>query len=244
VHNDEMLTKGIASAGRLESYFRGFAEKLPSIGFPADGVSRLFGAKTLEEQAVIWQELDTPAVEKLFHSHFGKETQAKEGRSAEHLQHVEAETITVQLLARLRRMVGDVLCAENFYFRRFFDHSAPTAGSPYLLEENYARLRSLLPRVTFRTQTLQDAIASVEEGHFKKVYVSDIFEYFSLPDAHGLMETFAAAMPAGGRLAYWELYLDRPPSGEGSLQRDDKSAYTAMPDRNFFYRGFHVLTKK
>jgi len=137
-----------------------------------------------------------------------------------------------------------VLCAENFYFRRYLDHSAPTAGSPYLLEENYARLRTLASRVTFRTHTLQDALATVAAGHFNKVYVSDIFEYFSLPDAQSLMETFAAAMPSGGRLAYWELYLDRPPSADSLFEVDDKSDYTKMHDRNFFYRGFHILKKK
>ncbi|KAL1499301.1 hypothetical protein AB1Y20_011509 [Prymnesium parvum] len=245
--HEETLKKGIAGSGRLETYFRAFSEQLPSLGWPSDAIPRLFAAKSIDAQLKLWQTLCTPRFEAAFRKHFARETQAEHGRSEQQLHHVDkAEDISATLLERLKRMLQQSLCAHNFYFRRFIDAAAaePAAGAPYLLEENYARLRQLLPRVTVRTQTLQEAVAEVGAGRFDKVYISDIFEYMELSDAHALAETFASVMPSGGRLAYWELYLARPPSPHGSFVLDTTSKASRMTDRNFFYRGFHVLQKK
>eukprot|EP00316_Scyphosphaera_apsteinii_P015760 CAMPEP_0119334580 /NCGR_PEP_ID=MMETSP1333-20130426/87615_1 /TAXON_ID=418940 /ORGANISM="Scyphosphaera apsteinii, Strain RCC1455" /LENGTH=401 /DNA_ID=CAMNT_0007344909 /DNA_START=79 /DNA_END=1284 /DNA_ORIENTATION=+ len=242
--HDEILSKGIASTGRLETYFRRFVEMLETKGiWPSDGVPRLFAAQTITQQLKVWDELCTPRFEEVFLKYFARETQAKEGRSAQQLQYVRANVAETQLV-QLKKMLTKNRCADNFYLRRLFDYRTPTAGAQYLELKSYARLRQLIPRVTLRVQSLQDAIKCTDDKPFTKICASDIFEYMSMSDAQTTMETFAAAMPSGGRLAYWELYNERPPMAEGSFEVLDESEVLTARDRNMFYRSFKVLRKK
>jgi S-adenosylmethionine-diacylglycerol 3-amino-3-carboxypropyl transferase len=83
------------------------------------------------------------------------------------------------------------------------------------------------------------------DGTFSKANLSNIFEYMSQDLANRLFELFAEKMRDGGRLAFWNLFVERGVSKEthGLARCEAESKRLASRDRAWFYEAFHVVQK-
>ena len=100
-----------------------------------------------------------------------------------------------------------------------------------------------MPRFHIATQGIDSPIDDHEDGYYSKANLSDLFEYLSDEETEGLLRRMASKMRPGGRLAYWNMLVDRkrPDSLSDLLQPHPELAHRLwQKDRNPFYRGFVV----
>jgi len=243
--NTWMLAHGVERTGRLDRFIADFQRLHVSRIHSRALIDRLFATTDLaERQRLVDHELLTPEFTRAFLAYFSRESIAGGGRHPTQFRYVDDVDVAAWFLARLRWVCTALPVRGNFYLERFLrgDAANPAWRAPYLRPEHYDRLRSLVDRVEIVTADLQSYLDEQPEP-FTRAALSDVFEYMS-PDA--TVQLFAAlvrAMPAGGRIAYWNLFVPR--QSPGSLRDRVRplphlSRALRRRDRAWFYSAFHV----
>lgn len=241
------LAEGVVNAGRLERYFRGFQDEHLSRLVAPDVIQRLVSFDDPAAQGAFFDAaVASPAFREAYVAYFGQENLAQRGRDPAQFRHVTEGDVGTVFFNRLRSLCHRVSIAQSPYMTYFFTGRLPADAHrvAYLRRENHARLRSLLPRLSVEVTELGAYLDRQPEGAFSKANLSDIFEYMSDGDAQALMGHLAARMRPGGRLAYWNLLVDRSSVSCGGVPhlrhlRDAAVALHAQ-DRIFFYGAFHI----
>jgi NADP-dependent 3-hydroxy-3-methylglutaryl-CoA reductase len=242
----ELLREGIVHSGRLERYFHGFQREYLSRLHSKETIARLLSFDEVREQALYFDDvIATPEFCAAFRSYFGRENLQTRGRDPAQFRYVSAEDVGSEFLRRLRALCGRTLLGSSPYMTYFFTGRVAAAAHrvPYLRAENYARLRSLLPRVRLVVSDLRAYLEAQPEGAFSKANLSDIFEYMSASDSGVLLQILGERIRAGGRIAYWNLLVERS-SQQHRVPRlknlHEESRRLHDRDRLFFYQAFQV----
>lgn len=241
----ELIRDGVAHQGRLERYMASWRREHRPRVWPDELLERLFTPQPLEAQRRLWrEEARTPDfIASLLH-YFGREMLAT-GRSEAQLRHVAAGDTGRAFLARLDRACATQSIAHNPYLWMLLrgEVGPLEQATAYLRPENFDRLRGLLDRLEVRTVELEQVLLEQPAGAFNKANLSDIFEYMSPELSDALFEVIAARFRPGGRIAYWNLLVDRhrPAHLAGRITRHtDRAAALLARDRAWFYGAFHV----
>ncbi|OIP38284.1 MAG: hypothetical protein AUK47_12220, partial [Deltaproteobacteria bacterium CG2_30_63_29] len=242
------LQEGVFMNGRLEQYFRGFQTKhLPEL-WPADLVARLFDAPELASQARLFEsEAFTPEFQERFRWYFGRQMMGSRGRDPAQFKYVdEADDVGAAFLLRFHRACTELPLRGNFYLERFLTGAIRDLehGPRYLHPAEFERLRGLVDRVELRTAELE---ALPHEAQFTKAVLSDALEYLSQEAAERLFVSLAEQLRPGGRLAYWDLLVERPVAGIAAdrfLPLSARARALWLRDRAWFYRGFHLYERR
>eukprot|EP00941_MAST-03F_sp_MAST-3F-sp1_P003804 g3804.t1 len=261
------MDQGVAHCGRLEKYFREYRETCrPS----RELMQPIWEATTLEERKFAFNKAFTEDAIKKFKQYYGQSNQANNGRSDAQMRYVgEGETksgvkrlggINGQSIAdflwnRLEsQLVGENAeknLRKNPYIELFLFSDELTNiqnnAPPYLLPENYEKLRKLTApsanRFELRTTTLEDLLTEMGSNSIDKYNLSDIFEYMSVEDTNKVFLLLYKCARDGARVAYWNLYLRREPAMDKSIAGNWKAIEEAdllWPDRCFQYSAFKV----
>jgi S-adenosylmethionine-diacylglycerol 3-amino-3-carboxypropyl transferase len=240
------LSGGVLASGRLEAFFRGFhAEVLPKV-HPPEAIERLLAMTDPDAQARLFErELGSPAMRSAFTSYFTRERLANEGRDPRQMLYVEAMDVAGFFWERFRWVLTSLPARSNFYVHSFLTgrYRDASAVPPYLLCENHARLRALLPRIAVELADVEGALSDRPAGAFSKASFSDLFEYLSDEATDALFETIGARLRPRGRACFWNLLVPREP---GEVARARLRPLRALADalyardRSWFYRAFHV----
>eukprot|EP01137_Pigoraptor_chileana_P019720 Opistho-2@81131 len=242
-----LIGSGIAYSGKLERFFRGFA------------VGPLLEHVTREQIEHIWSQPDvatqaaavdaSPLVSDAFRAafvkYFGREAIQSEGRDPAQFKYVNKGDVGGYFYDRFLYTMRNVQLRGNPYMEIFLTTTQRdlSLSVPYLKPENYSRLRSLLPRITVVTDTIEGYLAKFPAGKFNKANLSDIFEYMSEDAGDALSTALAKHFRIGGRLAFWNLLAPREPSvGLRGILKPHRELATKLwnGDRAFFYSAFHV----
>ena len=242
----EILQDGIVHSGRLEKYLHGFVREHLSKIHAAPVISRLLSFSDPTDQARYFDDvIATPEFCLAFRGYFGRENLQTRGRDPAQFRYVSAEDVGAEFLRRLRALCSRTLLGKSPYMSYFFTGKVVGAADrvPYLHPENYARLRSLVSRVKVEVTDLGAYLLAQPEGTFSKANLSDILEYMSSDEAGLLLQTLGERMRVGGRIAYWNLLVDRS-SQQHRVPRlrhlHDESRRLHDRDRIFFYQAFQV----
>ena len=243
--NTWILAHGVERAGRLDRFIGDFQRNHIARLHPPELIDRLFATTDLNaRQRLIDEQLLTPAFISAFLAYFTRDSLAGHGRHPAQFRYVDEIDVAGWFLARLRWACTSLPVRGNFYLERFLrgDRAEPEWRAPYLRPENYERLRRLVSRVEIVTGDLESYLAE-QPGMFTRAALSDVFEYMSPEATEGLFAALADAMPAGGRLAYWNLFVPResPESLRDRIQPLPRlSRALWRRDRAWFYSAFHV----
>jgi S-adenosylmethionine-diacylglycerol 3-amino-3-carboxypropyl transferase len=237
------IASGIQQCGRLEKYMAAFRKV--HLAPLAEAIRALLAARTLDEQAAAFAKIATPELAAAVSKHFNRETMAETGRDPSQFRFVDNVDVANYLWHRFRWACTELPVRGNFYLERFLtggvaDHAY---GPPHLAPKNYAKLRSLVGRVTVVTGGVDDVLRELPVGGLDKAGLSNIFEYLSPEQTDGLMAQLAGKLRQGGRFAYWNLLVDRrsTPALHDRLRPLDAQA-TALHkrDRSFLYNAFRL----
>jgi S-adenosylmethionine-diacylglycerol 3-amino-3-carboxypropyl transferase len=243
--NTWMLAHGVERAGRLDQFIGDFHRYHVARLHPTELIDRLFSTRDLaERQRLVDRELLTPEFVRAFLKYFTRESLAVRGRHPAQFQYVEEVDVAEWFLRRLRWVCTALPVRGNFYLERFLrgERREPSSRPPYLQVENYERLRALVPRVQVVTADLESYLAD-RPAPFTKAGLSDVFEYMGPQETEDIFGALAEAMPRGGRLAYWNLFVAResPASLQDRIRPLPRLSHALWRrDRAWFYSAFRV----
>lgn len=232
--------KGLSFQGRLEQYFAFFRENILKQIWKPDFMKALLRATTLEEQTALLKEHgNMDLLQKAVALHFGREGLTK-GRSETQMKYVTRENIGEKLFAQFSQTLATNLITEN-HFLHLFLVGKPAADDfrPAIYQAaNFSHLQSQIDKLQVVNSDLESFLQNSPQD-FSKMNLSDIFEYLSPDHTAQLFKKLADKMPAGGRLAYWTLLVDR--HAPNFFQPIDGLELPA--DRLWFYDRFFALEK-
>ena len=240
-----MLAHGVERTGRLDRFIGDFQRNHVARLHRPELIDRLFATRDLiARQRLVDTELLTPEFIREFLAYFTRDSLAGRGRHPAQFRYVEELDVAGWFLARLRWACTALPVRGNFYLERFLrgDRAEPAWRAPYLRPENYERLQALVSRVEVVTGDVESYLAA-QPAAFTRAALSDVFEYMSPAMSERLFGALADAMPAGGRLAYWNLFVPResPASLRDRIRPLDRlSRALWRRDRAWFYSAFHV----
>jgi S-adenosylmethionine-diacylglycerol 3-amino-3-carboxypropyl transferase len=134
--------------------------------------------------------------------------------------------------------VTDLDPAANPYVQWILAGRHTTALPLALRPEHFETIRANLDRLEWRRAALRDYLAGQPAETFDRYNLSDIFEYMSEGDCHQLLEALAERGKGGGRLVYWNLFVERS-RPEHLAQRlrplPELAATLHAQDKAFFY---------
>jgi S-adenosylmethionine-diacylglycerol 3-amino-3-carboxypropyl transferase len=243
--NTWMLAHGVERTGRLDQFIGDFHRYHVARIHPKELIDRLFSTRDpLDRQQLVDRELLTPEFIRAFLTYFTRESLAGRGRHPTQFQYVERTDVAEWFLRRLRWACTALPVRGNFYLERFLrgECADPAWRAPYLQPENYERLRALVPRVQVATTDLESYLAD-RPAPFTKAALSDVFEYMSQREAANTFAALSDAMPRGGRLAYWNLFVPResPVSLRDRIRSLPRLSHALWRrDRSWFYSAFRV----
>ncbi len=244
--NSSLLEYGLVHCGRLEKYFRVFQEKF---------IQPLVSDETMEKflaqdgggfQNEFFQTVFAePNFVTTFKQYTSRDMIAEHGRDESQFKFVEVEDVGQYFYDRFKFVCTDLPTRHNFYmeFLMLSKYRDLDYGPAYLKPSNFNKLKELMPRFHVVTKGLDACLDDFDPGHYSKANLSDLFEYLSEEQTEGFMRKLATGMRKGGRLAYWNLLVDRqrPESLAELLTPQTEEAHRLWKrDRAFFYSAFHL----
>ena len=231
------IRQGIGEAGSFEQYFTLFRSCVLPFIHPMERVERLLRGGAQDQREDFYRrEWDTWRWRLLFRLFFSRFVMARVGRDPGYFRYVDGG-VARRFLERARLALTELNPADNPYLQWILT-GRHTATLPYALRpENFEPIRANLDRLEWRCCAIEDFLYTCEEGTIDRYNLSDVFEYMSVDEYHGLLERVVRAGRRGGRLAYWNMLVERRrpdrmadrlrPLTELArrLQREDKASF-------------------
>jgi S-adenosylmethionine-diacylglycerol 3-amino-3-carboxypropyl transferase len=241
------LGAGVLNVGRYERYLTAFRGLLRLI-HGRRRIERLVGMSSLEKQRRFYdEEWDSRLWRAFFRVFFSRTVLGMGGLDPAFFTYVKGiGSFGDHFREQARHVLVDLPVTDNYFVaqiclgRYVNERSVP----PYLLAENYPRLRRAVSRIQIVTDEMGSFLKSLPADSVDRFNFSNIFEW--VPEAgfrEMLQEAFRVSRP-GGRLCYRNLLVRRrlPASLQPSLQVDRAlSERLLSEDRSFVYSHFEVV---
>jgi S-adenosylmethionine-diacylglycerol 3-amino-3-carboxypropyl transferase len=237
------VLRGIGHAGRFERYFTVFRACVLPLIHPKDRVDRLLqGGPRERREALYRDEWDTWRWRLLFRMFFSRVVMARLGRDPTCFRYVDGH-VAGRLIERVRHGLTVLNPVENPYLQWILT-GRHGAALPYALRpENFDRIRDGLDRLEWRCGPVEDFLEACDDGAIDRFNLSDVFEYMSVDRYHELLERVLRAGRRGGRLAYWNMLVERRrPAHLADRLRPSTELSRRLHERDkaFFYAAFIV----
>ena len=237
------VDNGIGGAGKFEQYFRLFRKCVMPLVHPRHRIRTLLHSKSNEERVTFYeQQWNTWRWRLLFRFFFSRMVMGRMGRDPSFFTYVEGN-VAERILARTRYALTELDTAANPYLQWILTGRHETALPYALRPEHFETIRANLDRLTWQCRPLEDFLAEAGENAIDRYNLSDIFEYMSPENYHGLLERLVRTGRPGGRLVYWNMLAPRtrPESMKDVLSTlDDVAAGLFQRDHAFFYSALVV----
>jgi S-adenosylmethionine-diacylglycerol 3-amino-3-carboxypropyl transferase len=237
------IERGIGEAGRFERYLALFRSCVLALIHPGERVDRLLqGGPREQRERFYYGEWDTWRWRLAFRLFFSRFVMGCVGRDPRYFRYVDGG-VGARLLERTRHGLTDLNPAENPYLHWILT-GRHAAALPYALRpENFDAIRANIHRLERHCGTIEDFLNRCERGAIDHFNMSDVFEYMSLDDYHGTLERIVRAGRRGGRLAYWNLLVERRrPDHMADRLRPltERARRLQQKDKVFFYGAFNL----
>ena len=241
--SENMINKGVLMQGRLETYIGGFASKHLYGLVNSSVIADFLSLEDTFAQKMHWaSEIETPQLRSAFEQYFGEENMASYGRDPAQFEYVTIDVGT-HFWNRFHYACTEIPLRNNFYIHCFLTGGYGRALPPYLMEQNFTRLRALVNRVDIVTEPIESYLSSSRK-RFSKANLSNIFEYMSEENMKLLLSYIHDYFTTSARLAYWSLLVSRGlPHGLNNkfVSLEKRAGELWRNDRSWFYRAFHIL---
>jgi S-adenosylmethionine-diacylglycerol 3-amino-3-carboxypropyl transferase len=213
--NPSAIERGAADIGRFEQYLRLFRRYVLPLIHSDQTVKRLLmdrsnsnsNSNSNDERARFYrEEWDTRLWRSLFKVFFSRIVMQRFGRDPAYFRYAEGSLAT-GLLERTRHALVDLPPSENPYLQWILLGEQATALPFALRRENFEAIRSNLHRLELRCSSVDDAVR--QDGPFRRMNLSNVFEYMSVERSNTLLESIAEKSPPGALLAYWNMAVER-----------------------------------
>ena len=236
------ICQGVIDAGKFESYFRIFANRILPLTHTMAERRELLRAKSLEERRAFfrgtWANRRYRMLFKLF---FNRWVMGRFGRDPEFFRYVRKVAISGEIWKRAERAMADLPTEDNPYLRYTILGSFDGVLPHYAREENFACIRSRLDRLRFVQGSPSDLAR--EKGGYTFFNLSDIFEYMGPDLFRSTVDELASRSAPGAVYAYYNMMLPRrltdvrPESFTRDAARADE---LFAANQAFFYGAYHV----
>lgn len=237
----EFIERGVLGTGRFEQYLWHFRRLLRL----CQGRRRIDGLLTPRDRVGrerfynhVW---DTVQWRAFFRCFFSRTVLGAGGLDPKCFTFVtEEEDFGNVFLRRTRHALVEMPVHENYFVEYILSGTYHRSFPPYLLPENFARLRSLVDRVEVVTDEVECFLASLPNNTLDRINFSNIFEWMGDRAYERLLHEVVRVCRPGARLTYRNLLVrrERPESLAGAI-RPDPLARDLLPlDRAFVYANF------
>ena len=210
---------------------------------PKNVLESLLQEVDLSRQALLFEKLfGSERFQQGFKHYTSTELISSQGRDPVQFTYVEVEPSEL-LWSRFKDVCTKVPARDNFYLRYLFTGSyADDHLPPQFRESVFSQLKQCISSLEVRQERVDQTLEHYGRGHFSKCNFSDLFEYLSIAEAGSLFDLCKRQMALGGRIAYWNLLVDRAPESLGDRRwaRVPESEKLSQRDRCFFYACFRV----
>ncbi len=243
--NQDIIRKGIFLCGKVEAFFALYRRIL---GFLYDfgDIEKLCHCSNLEEQKKMyknlrkrrWRFLNSVLLNKFVLSLV---------KGAHSFAQVEDPDLAGNLSRKIDKAMTTFFNPENFFLCVMLlgGHHSRKHMSPYLLEENYPRLKRNIGRLEIFEGTVGDVLRKNGKGTFDKFNLSNIFEWMTNEIFNGVIREVLDLARPGSRLCYrYTLAKPRLLNSENSarlVSEPDLALKLFNQDRSFIYESFHVF---
>lgn len=238
----DLVESGVIDAGKFESYFRIFANRILPLTHTMRERRELMRAKGLEERRIFfrktWANIRYRLLFKLF---FNKWVMGRYGRDPEFFRYVRTVAISGEIWKRAERAMSELPTDDNPYLRYTILGTFDGVLPHYARAENFETIRSRLDRIKF-VQGAPSDLAREPEG-YGFFNLSDIFEYMGPDLFRATAGELASRSAPGAVYAYYNMMLPRKLT---DVMPDAFTRQTELADRlfannqAFFYGAYHV----
>ena len=241
----EVIGQGLIHCGKLEKYFAHFRRIILPLAHSQAEVRELLELPSLKQQRIFYDQIwNNRKWRWLFHVFFGKLLLGHFGRDPSNFYHVTKQSISDELLRRVRRGIVETRITNNYFIEyiltgQFRDLDG---AHPYLRESNFQLLKESVGSIRLVEGSLQQFFHTLAPSSISKFNLSDIFEYMSLGSFESALREILRVCRDGARLAYWTLFVPRvvPPLLTDAFDSNDAMSKELFgQDRTFFYGNFH-----
>ena len=205
--NLSAIERGAVNIGRFEQYLRLFRRYVLPLIHGDQAIERLLMDRSPVERARFYrEEWDTRIWRSLFKVFFSRMVMRRFGRDPSYFRYAEA-SLAARLLERIRHALVELPPSENPYLQWILLGEQATALPFALRRENFEAIRPNLHRLELRCSPVEDAVR--QDGPFRRMNLSNVFEYMSAEGSSTLLKSIAEKSPPGARLAYWNMAVER-----------------------------------
>lgn len=236
---------GLVDQGRFERYFRLFRTMVLPLIHGRSRIEGLFAAKDAAAQERFhdrrWNSLRWRLLFRLF---FSRAVMGRLGRDPAFLEQVEVDVARF-IHGRASAHLRSTGCQQNPFLSYILRGSFAPTLPHYVRSGVYESVQRHIGRLALFEGYAEQAFQ--QYGMCSRFNLSNIFEYMDAEVFRDLAEAIACNATPGARLAYWNLMVPRGMSEahpEHFAPVADLSAALHARDKGFFYRAFHVDTRR
>lgn len=236
-----LIEQGIGAAGRFERYLRWFRQFALPLCHTPDRVERLLAPCSKAERnaffSTTWNSWGWRFLIRLFSS---RTLVSRLGRDPRFFGQVTGD-VAARMTERVTYALTALDPSENPYLQWILTGEHRTALPLALRPEHFDTIRKNLDRLSWHETSLESFLSAQRAHSIDRFNLSNLFEYVPEAHYHALLRALWRTGRRGGRLAYWNLFVDR--------QRPEVLAHRLRPlteqanalhahDKAFFYRRF------
>lgn len=242
--NSVAIERGISSAGKFERYFQLFRERALPLVHSRTRVHRLLHGQRGNadaRQRFYEQRWNSWRWRLMFALFFSRWTMSRLGRDASSFHYVEG-SVAKRILQRTEYALTKLDPAQNPYLQWILLGRHSDALPYALREENFEAIRNNLDCLEWHCTSLGEYLQQ-EANSIDCFNLSDVFEYSSQAEYEQLLQQCINAGRHGGRLAYWNMLVQRqrPEHMSGRLKPMSELARSLhAQDRAWFYSAFVI----
>lgn len=237
------IDSGIGNAGKFESYFRLFRDRVLPLIHSRKVIASLLEERSPREREEFYERRwNTWQWRLMFQVFFSRLVMGRLGRDPRFFKYVEG-SVASRILGRTRHALTALDPCRNAYLQWILTGRHISALPFALREENFDAIRANLDRLEWRCQSVEEFLTRSPETKIDRFNLSDIFEYTSVENHHQILERLVCASRSKARLAYWNMLASRrcPESMADRVQTLSNLAdHLHSQDRAFFYSAFVV----
>lgn len=235
------IAGGVIHAGKFESYFRLFRNRVLPLVHGRRKIERLLEEKdSLDRRDFYERRWDTLRWRLLFRVFFSRFVMGRLGRDPEFFRYVEG-SVAERILARARHALTVLPTHANPYLDYILNGNFTRTLPHYLRPEVFAAVRRNLDGLKIHRGPVEEGAEEHRGGGFDGFNLSDLFEYLDLPATAAVYGRLLATARPGARFAYWNMLVPRhrPEEHAARVRSLDQEARELFAgDLAFFYSAF------
>ena len=241
--NSAAIAGGLGGAGTFERHLSHFRSNLLRFVQKDAGIERLLRSGTPELRARYYtKEWDNWRWKTLCGNTFNRSLVIQMGRDPGYLEG-DAAKFAGRVLDRIHRALTEDEPAENPYLQWLL-LGRHTTALPYAWRpENFEAVRANLDRLEWHTTSLQDYLGTMAESSVDRFSLGDIFDPMPPEALYRILEQITRVGKPQGRLAYWNMLVERRRPKELSHRLRPMEALATKledQDRSFLHLGLVV----